>query len=36
MTRLIMFILWAYHIAQVQSSSRETKTLEEIKDIDYM
>ncbi len=36
MTRLIMFILLAYHIAEVQASSREEKTLEEIKDLDYM
>lgn len=36
MTRLIMFILWAYHIAEVQASSREKKTIEELKDIDYM
>ena len=36
MTRLIMFILWVYHIAEVQASSRELKTVEEIKDIDYM
>ena len=36
MTRLIMFILWAYHIAQVQASSREEKTLEELKDTDCM
>ena len=31
MTRLIMFILWVYHIAQVQASSREKKTIEELK-----
>jgi hypothetical protein len=31
-----MFILLAYHIAEVQASSREEKTLEEIKDLDYM
>ena len=36
MTRLIMFILWAYHIAEVQPSSREKKTIEELKDTDYM
>lgn len=36
MTRLVMFILWVYHIAEVQASSREEKTLEEIKDLDYM
>ena len=36
MTRLIMFIIWAYHIAEVQASSRETKTLKEIKKIDFM
>ena len=36
MTRLIMFILWAYHIAEVQASSREEKTLEELKDTDCM
>ncbi len=36
MTRVIMFILWAYHIAEVQASSREEKTLDEIKDLDYM
>ena len=36
MTRLIMFMLWVYHIAEVQASSREEKTLEEIKDLDYM
>lgn len=36
MTRLVMFMLWAYHIAEVQASSREAKTLEEIKDLEYM
>ena len=36
MTRLIMFILWVYHIAEVQASSRELKTLREIKDLEYM
>lgn len=27
MTRLIMFVLWTYHIAEVQASSREEKTI---------
>ena len=36
MTRLMMFILWVYHIAEIQASSRESKTVEEIKYIDYM
>ena len=36
MTRVIMFILWVYHIAEIQASSREEKTLEEIKDLDYI
>lgn len=36
MTRLIMFILWVYHIAEVQASSREKITEKEIKDLKYM
>ena len=36
MTRLIMFILWAYHIAEVQASSWESKTLKEISGCEYM
>jgi len=36
MTRLIMFILWIYHIAEVQASSREKKTIDELKEIDFM
>lgn len=36
MTRLIMFVLWVYHIAEVQASSWETLTLKEIKDLCYM
>ena len=36
MTRVIMFILLVYHISEVQASSREGKTLDEIKDYEYM
>lgn len=36
MTRIIMFILRVYHIAEVQASSWEEKTLAEIKDLYYM
>lgn len=36
MTRLVMFILWVYHIAEVQASSREEKTLEKLKDLECM
>lgn len=36
MTRLIMFILWIYHIAEVQASSRGKKTIDELKEIDFM
>ena len=36
MSRLMMFILWVYHIAEVQASCREEMTIEELKDIDYM
>jgi len=36
MTRLVMFILWVYHIAEVQASSRETSTLKEIKCTPYL
>lgn len=36
MTRVLMFILWVYHIAEIQSSSWEEKTLDEIKDLEYM
>ena len=35
-TRVIMFILWAYHVAEVQASSWEEKTLNELQDLDYM
>lgn len=35
-SRLIMYILWMYHIAEIQASSREEKTLEELKDTDCM
>ena len=36
MTRLVMFILWVYHIAEVQASSWEDKTMEEIKCLSCM
>lgn len=36
MTRLIMFILWVYHIAEVQASSREEDTMKEIKGLSCM
>ena len=36
MTRLIMFVLWMYHVAEVQASSWEIKTLKEIQDLEYM
>lgn len=36
MTRLVMFVLWVYHIAEVQASSRETSTLKEIKCTPYL
>lgn len=36
MTRMMMFVLWVYHIAEIQASSREWKTLEEFKYIDFM
>lgn len=36
MTRLIMFVLWVYHIAEVQASSREEKTLLELEKLDLM
>lgn len=36
MTRLVMFVLWVYHIAEVQASSREEKNLLELEKIDLM
>lgn len=36
MSRLIMYILWVYHISEIQASSRETSTLDQIKHIQYL
>ena len=35
-SRLIMYILWVYHISEIQASSRETSTLDQIKDLQYL
>ena len=35
-SRLIMYILWVYHISEIQASSREISTLDEIKDLQYL